>query len=174
MKDRYIGVFDSGIGGVTVLSEIIKLLPYENYIYYSDSLNNPYGNIDDDKLFEITCNIMDYFVSKNCKAVVIACNTASSKCSFKLREKYKDIIIVCIEPAYKMVHDYAYTNNCLVMATPGTINSEKFKNLYNKYDNGKTTILPCKYLANMIEEDNENLDNYLNEILSPYKNLFVF
>ena len=170
MDNRKIGIFDSGIGGVTVLKELIKILPNEEYIYYSDSKHNPYGNIDDDKLFEITCNIMDYFVENNCKAVVIACNTAGAKCSKKLREKYNNIIIVAIEPAYKMVYDYAYDKDTLVMATPGTINSEKFKNLYNKYNNGKTFLLPCDNLAHMIEDEDKTLNDYLYSLLKHYIN----
>lgn len=169
MNNYKIGIFDSGIGGITVLKELIKILPNEQYIYYSDSKYNPYGSIDSDRLFKITCNIVEYFIEKKCKAVVIACNTASAVCSKRLREKYKNLIFIAIEPAYKMVYDYAYDKNALVMATPGTINSEKFKNLYNKYNNGKTTLLACDNLAHMIEEKDKNLDAYLFDLLSPYK-----
>ena len=169
-KYNKIGIFDSGIGGVTVLSKILKLLPYEQYIYYSDSINNPYGSKNKDELINITCNIVDYFISKECKAIVIACNTASMICTDILKEKYKDIIFVPIEPAYKMVHDNNFQSNTLIMATPGTINSNKFLNLYHKYDNGKTILLPCNNLANLIETNSENLDKYLENLLLPYNN----
>lgn len=170
MKNGKIGIFDSGIGGVTVLSEILKLLPNEEYIYYSDSKNNPYGEIDDNKLLEICCEIIDYFISNDCKAVVIACNTASAKCSERLRKIYKNILIIAIEPAYKSVYDFAYEKRALVMATPGTISSKKFNILYNKYNNNNTQLLPCKNLAYMIENDDKNLNTYLNNLLEPYKN----
>ena len=87
-KIRPIGVFDSGIGGVTVLKEILKILPNENYIYYSDSKNNPYGDKTDKKILETCDEIVQKLLYKNCKVIVIACNTASAKAVAYLREKY--------------------------------------------------------------------------------------
>ena len=95
-KSGNIGIFDSGIGGITVLKEIIKLLPNENYIYYSDSKNNPYGNRTDKEIKEICTNIVEKLIEKNCKIIVIACNTASAKAVKYLREKYKDISFIAI------------------------------------------------------------------------------
>ena len=167
---RPIGIFDSGIGGVTVLKEIKKILPKENYIYYSDSKNNPYGDKSDNKILEICDNIVKYLINRDCKVIVIACNTASAKAVTYLRNKYKSIPFIAIEPAYKMVHDYAYDNATLVMATKGTIESERFNILYNKYDNHKTTILPCIGLADLIEEGNkEKIEKYLKDLLEKYK-----
>lgn len=168
-KDEKIGIFDSGIGGVTVLKEIIKILPNENYIYYSDSKNNPYGDKSDEEIFNICDIIVKKFIEQKCKAIVIACNTASAKAAKKLREKYSEEIIIAIEPAYKMVHDFAYEKPTLVMATKGTIESEKFHKLYEKYDNHKTYLLACKGLADIIEEGNEEkIQKYLEENLSEY------
>lgn len=168
-SNKSIGVFDSGIGGVTVLKEILKILPNENYIYYSDSKNNPYGDKSDEEIFKMCNNIVETFKEKECKAIVIACNTASAKAAKLLREKYQKDIIVAIEPAYKMVHDFAYTKTTLVMATKGTIESEKFHRLYEKYDNHKTYLLACKGLADIIEEGNaEKIQSYLEENLSRY------
>lgn len=161
---RPIGVLDSGIGGVTVLKEILKILPNEDYIYYSDSIHNPYGEKTTEEIFKYVDNIMKYFIEKQCKAVVFACNTATALTIDKIREKYKDIIIIGIEPAYKMVHDHAKNKKTLVMATPATINSEKFLNLYHHYDNGNTILLPCSGLANLIEKGNNlEIHNYLNQ-----------
>ena len=143
-NNESIGIFDSGIGGATVLKEILKILPNENYIYYSDSKNNPYGDKTDEEIFEICDNIVKKFVKQKCKAIVIACNTASAKAANLLRKKYPEQIIIAIEPAYKMVHDFAYEKPTLVMATKGTIESEKFHKLYEKYDNHKTYLLACK------------------------------
>ena len=136
-SNNSIGIFDSGIGGATVLKEILKILPQENYIYYSDSKNNPYGDKSDKEIFEICDNIIE----KQCKVIVIACNTASAKAAKLLREKYLEQTIIAIEPAYKMVYDFAYEKQTLVMATKGTIESEKFHRLYEKYDNHKTYLL---------------------------------
>lgn len=164
-----IGIFDSGIGGVTVLSEILKVLPNENYIYYSDSKNNPYGDKSDIEIFNMCESIVKEFIQKNCKAIVIACNTASAKAAKLLREKYPKEIIIAIEPAYKMVYDYAYEKPTLVMATKGTIESERFNALYKKYDNNKTYLLPCKGLADIIENgDNEKIQIYLKQNLLKY------
>ena len=165
-----IGIFDSGIGGVTVLKEILKVLPKENYIYYSDSKNNPYGDKTDKEIIKICDKIVQFLIQKNCKAIIVACNTASAKAVEFLRNKYSQIPIIAIEPAYKMVHDYAEEQSTLLMATKGTIESEKFQMLYNKYDNNKTEILPCVGLANIIEEGNiQKIKKYLKENLQKYK-----
>ena len=169
-KNGKIGIFDSGIGGVTVLREIIKILPKENYIYYSDSKNNPYGDKTNEEIKQLCDNIVQYFIKKNCKVIVIACNTASSKAVKSLRKKYPQIPFIAIEPAYKMVHDYAYDKPTLVMATKGTINSEKFNLLLKRYDNHKTYLLPCVGLADRIEQGNkEEIRKYLSENIGIYK-----
>ena len=166
-----IGIFDSGIGGITVLKEIIKIMPQENYIYYSDSKNNPYGDKTEEEVKKICDDIVQKLINKNCKAIVIACNTASAMAKDYLRKKYKDILIFAIEPAYKMVYDYSYNKETLVMATKGTIESEKFKLLLAKYNNNKTVLLACTGLADLIEEGNkEKIKQYLNKNLKKYKN----
>lgn len=168
-REESIGIFDSGIGGVTVLKEIIKILPNENYIYYSDSKNNPYGDKTDEEIIEICDKIVSNFIEQKCKTIVIACNTASAKAAKSLREKYPYIPIIAIEPAYKMVYDFAFDKVTLVMATKGTIESEKFHKLYNKYDNHKTYLMACQGLADIIEEGNkEKIEKYLKENLSEY------
>ena len=167
---RRIGVFDSGIGGVTVLRELIKILPKENYIYYSDSKNNPYGDKTQEEIINICDEIVQFYIRKNCKAIVIACNTATANAVSYLRNKYNNIPFVAIEPAYKMVYDYAYNEETLVMATKGTIESEKFNLLYEKYNNHKTKLLPCVGLADVIEEgDPKKQKKVLEKILKPYK-----
>ena len=170
VEKENIGIFDSGIGGVTVLREIIKILPNENYIYYSDSKNNPYGDKKKEEIIERCEEIFRFLLERNCKAIVIACNTASAVASSYLREKNKNIPIIAIEPAYKMVYDYSYDKETLVMATKGTIESEKFNLLYHKYDNHKTTLLECIGLADVIEEGNEEkIKNYLEKNIGQYK-----
>ncbi len=170
MNNNKIGIFDSGIGGVTVLKEILKILPNENYIYYSDSKNNPYGDKNDEEIIKICDDIVNKFIQQKCKAIVIACNTASAKAVKYLREKYKEEIIIAIEPAYKMVHDFAYDKCTLVMATKGTIESEKFHALYHKYDNHKTYLMACPGLADIIEEGNtDKIKEYLDSNLGEYK-----
>ena len=169
-RTKKIGVFDSGIGGATVLTELVKVLPNEDYIYYSDSKNNPYGDKTQKEIIEICDNIVQFFIQKNCKAMVIACNTASAEAVTYLRKKYLTIPFIAIEPAYKMVYDYAYDEATLVMATKGTIESEKFNLLYKKYNNHKTKLLPCIGLADVIEDGNkEKQKEVLKKMLGQYR-----
>lgn len=169
-KTGKIGIFDSGIGGVTVLGEIVKTLPKENYFYYSDSKNNPYGNKTDQEIKQLCDDITQYLLKQDCKIIVIACNTASAKAVQYLRRKYTQIPFIAIEPAYKMVHDYAYEGATLVMATKGTINSEKFNILLKKFDNHRTFLLPCIGLAERIEKgDKEEIRRYLKETIGIYQ-----
>ena len=119
---------------------------------------------------EICDNIVQFFIQKNCKAIVIACNTASAEAVTYLRKKYKTIPFIAIEPAYKMVYDYAYDEATLVMATKGTIESEKFNLLYKKYNNHKTKLLPCIGLADVIEDGNkEKQKEVLEKMLGQYR-----
>ena len=167
-----IGILDSGIGGVTVLREILKQNIHAKFIYYSDSKNNPYGDKSEDEVYSIVKTIVDYLLDKGCVAIVLACNTASAICVKRLREEYPDTLFIAIEPAYKMVHDYNPKGKTLVMATEGTINSEKFLTLFNKYDNRNTILLPCKGLAELIEEGNDvKINQYLDDNLSKYKDI---
>lgn len=169
--NKKIGVFDSGIGGTTTLKEIIKLLPHEDYIFYADSKNNPYGSKTKEELLNITSNIVDFLISKEVKIIVIACNTATTKCIKELREKYPNMIFVGTVPAIKVACDHNY-NNTLVLATPGTISSDLTKELVdnNKKDNQNIYLLPCDNLANAIETGKEGkINSLLKEYLTPYK-----
>ena len=170
--NRKIGVFDSGIGGKTTLNEIRKLLPYEDYVYYADSKNNPYGEKSDNELKSIVSEIVDYFILEDVKMIVIACNTATTRCIEYLRNKYPNIIFVGTEPAVKVACDNQYKNT-LVMATPLTINSPRLASLVNENirDDEPVTLLPCEGLASAIEnEDEKEIDNILNKLLTYYIN----
>lgn len=83
-----IGVFDSGVGGTTVLKEILKVLPHENILYYGDSGNAPYGQKSTEEIQKLCCRILDFFIANNCKAVVVACNTATAAALDKLKNTY--------------------------------------------------------------------------------------
>ena len=151
-----IGVFDSGIGGFTILEELKKMLPNESFIYYQDSKNNPYGEKKKDELFQITSHIVEFLKKKGCKLIVIACNTATTKCMKDLRDKYPDLIFVGTVPAIKVACDRGFQNT-LVMATPATIESERTAELVkdNQKQSQKITLLSCKDLAHAIEEKNQ-------------------
>lgn len=160
-----IGIFDSGIGGATVLKEILKILPNYHYVYYSDSINNPYGDKREDELCLITKNIVQELINKGCKIIVIACNTASAMCKDYLRSNF-ELPIIAIEPAIKQVALYNPQGNTLVMATKGTIESEKFLELYHKFDNKKMIIGDYPGLADLIEQNKtREIKKYLKEHL---------
>lgn len=166
-----IGFLDSGIGGITVLNEAIRLLPNENYLFFSDSKNNPYGDKSDGEIISRCLEISDFFIKeKKCKAIVIACNTASAKAAKSMRAAYPQIPIAAIEPAYKVVHDETPKGATLIMATKGTIKSEKFRRLYYSYYNHNTSIHACPGLADLIENGTESeILDYLEKTLSPYR-----
>ena len=166
-----IGVFDSGIGGLTVLDELLKVIPNEDYVFYADSGNNPYGEKTDEELYNITSNIVDYLIDKDCKIIVIACNTATTRCIKYLRDKYKDIVFVGTEPAIKLACDNDY-NNILVMATPGTIQSERTHLLVNDNikDHENVILEACPGLAHAIETDDPNdEEEILKKIYEKYE-----
>ena len=169
--DFKVGVFDSGIGGLSILSELEKVLPNEDFYYYGDSLNNPYGEKSDEELFKITSEVVDYLINKGCKLIVIACNTATTRCMKYLREKYQDITFVGTVPAIKVACDREFKNT-LVMATPATIESERTSELIrdNKRKDQNIYLVSCPGLANAIETKNEEkIKSILQETFLPYK-----
>lgn len=167
MNTTKIGFFDSGIGGATVLKECIKMNPNYEYIFYSDSIHNPYGDKTNEEVISFSKNITDFLIEKGCKIIVIACNTASAMAVKSLREKYKDIVFIAIEPAIKLAYDKK--GSTLIMATKGTLDSEKFHTLYEKYHTEQYYLLPCVGLANLIESStDEEVEKYLNKNLEQY------
>ena len=166
-----VGVFDSGIGGLSVLRELEKILPNEDFYYYGDSLNNPYGEKSDEELFEITSGVVDYLVNKGCRLIVIACNTATTRCMKYLREMYKDVIFVGTVPAIKVACDRDFKNT-LVMATPATIESERTMELIrdNIRKDQNIYLVACPGLANAIEDnDQEKIEEILKDTFREYK-----
>lgn len=170
-SSRPIGFLDSGIGGISVIRKAVRLLPNEDYFFFSDSVNNPYGDKSDKEIIDRCDELADLMINeKKCKAIVLACNTASAKAVSFLREKYSDTPIIAIEPAYKMVHDYNPDGFTLVMATRGTLESEKFHKLFYTYYNNNTSLLACVGLADLIEQNKKNeLKEYLERNLHDYK-----
>jgi glutamate racemase len=179
MDNRSIGVFDSGMGGISTLIELKKMLPNENFIYFGDSENAPYGIKTNEEILKLTMNVSEKLVSMNVKAIVVACNTATSVAVKVLREKYKDLVIIGVEPALKLAID-AGAKNVLVMATNTTLREEKFNKLANRYkDNATITKLPCPELVQIAENaklnDSEICKNqirkYLDEDVKDVSNL---
>lgn len=170
--NKKIGIFDSGIGGLTTLKEIRKILPNEDYIYYADSKNNPFGEKSKKELNIIVHNIVNELLKYDVKLIVIACNTVTTRFINILRKDYPDILFVGVEPAIKVACDNNY-KNILLMATPNTISSKRTKELINKNkkDDQNIYLVSCKGLANAIENNDSNkIDEILNYNLNIYKN----
>ena len=127
-----IGVFDSGIGGITVLKELIKELPNENFIYFADSKNAPYGPRSKEEIISFSEEIINFLIAKSCKLVVIACNTATAAAVYEMRQKF-NIPIVGLEPAVKPACLKTKTKNIAVLATEGTFRGNHFKTTSEKY-----------------------------------------
>ena len=173
LRRQPIGVFDSGVGGISVLRECVKIMPNEDFIYYGDSKNAPYGTKPTEVVRELTIAQVKRFLEIPIKGCVIACNSATSAAVRVLREMYPNLPLVGIEPALKPASLYKRDPRVLVLATPMTIKEEKFKNLLAKYED-KATIygLPCPGLMEYVEEgkyDTSEVSNFLEELLAPYR-----
>jgi glutamate racemase len=168
-----IAVFDSGLGGVSVLKELRKYMPNEDFYYYGDSLHAPYGTKSLREVQQLTISHTEDFLAMGVKGVVIACNTATSAAVRLLREKYPDLPLVGIEPAVKPAVEKYPTGNILVMATPMTIREEKLHHLIEKFG-GDANVIPlaCPGLMDFVEAGNINspeVFGFLRDILEPYK-----
>ncbi len=166
-----IGVFDSGIGGLTVLDELYEVLPKEDFIFYADSIHNPYGEKSDEELYQITSDIVEYLIERDCHIIVIACNTATTRCIQYLREHFPEVVFIGTEPAVKVACDGNYKNT-LVMATPATIQSERLQLLIhdNQKENNHFYLAPCYGLANAIEDgDTKKQNEIIYNLYEEYK-----
>ena len=128
-KRQRIGIFDSGLGGTTVLKEMMKALPNEDYIYYGDNGNFPYGSgKTKNEIQKLTERILDFFVKNNCKLVIVACNTASTAAIDYLREKFPLPILGIVEAGIKIARKNTKTKNIAVISTKFTAESHGYKN----------------------------------------------
>lgn len=168
-----IAVIDSGVGGISVLRELCSLMPCENFIYFGDSKNAPYGTKSRDEVLEITRDNLEMLKKRGIKALVIACNTATSAAVRILRSEESELVIVGIEPAIKPPSADFDHPRVLVMATPLTLREEKFKSLVARFSDVEEIIpLPCPRLVDFVERgelDSPELDDYLEGLLSPYR-----
>lgn len=128
-----IGIFDSGVGGLSVFREIRKILPEEDYIYYSDNANCPYGEKPREFIIRRAKEITDFLLSKGADIIVVACNTATAIAVKTLREDYPHIRFIGMEPAIKPAAKDTKTGVVGVLATSGTLKSEKYLNHKQKY-----------------------------------------
>ena len=170
--DLPIAVIDSGVGGISVLSELVKIMPDERFLYFGDTKNAPYGTKSRAEVLEITKNNLEILKKRGIKALVVACNTATSAAVRILREENPDLTIVGIEPAIKPASRLSDTPRVLVMATPLTLKEEKFQNLVNRFSgDGEFISLPCPGLMELVETgelESDEIKNYLRNLFAPY------
>ncbi len=136
---KSIGVFDSGVGGLTLLEQLIKDLPNESFEYYADSGNCPYGNKSMEEVLESTLVIMDYLMHKDCKLIIVACNTITTNIIYKLRERYP-VPIIGLEPGTKLAYNVSKNKRIGILATERTINGQLYLKTLNNFNNKASYI----------------------------------
>jgi glutamate racemase len=139
MNFNPIGIFDSGLGGITIFKEIHAILPKENIIYLADSKNAPYGKKSKERIIELSIKNTEFLLKKGCKLIVVACNTASTNAVKTLREKY-DVPFIRIQPAIKPAALNSKTRTVGILATEGTITSDLFYETSQKFAKGVEVV----------------------------------
>jgi len=170
----YIAVFDSGVGGISVLRHLRRVMPGEKYLYFGDSANAPYGTKSKEEVKKLTFAAAERLMQRGIKALVVACNTATSAAINELRSAYPDLIVIGIEPALKLAVDQFPGGRIGVMATPMTLKEEKFARLMHRY--GETCVvhkIPAPGLVELIESgkaDSAETEELLKKLFAPYQN----
>ena len=161
-KNSAIGIFDSGVGGVSVLRDLVRLLPRERFIYYGDNKNAPYGTRSEEEIRALSLDVANWLLSRDVKAMLVACNTATSAAIQTLRERLS-IPVVGMEPALKPAYELHADGKILVLATPATLRQAKFHRLYERYGE-HAVALPCPELVEFVESgrcEGDEIDAYL-------------
>ncbi len=167
-----VAVFDSGLGGISVLRELVRTLPRENYLYFGDSLHAPYGTKTPQEVVDLSLQAADRLLSQGAKALVVACNTATSAAIRTLRKTYPELAIVGTEPAIKPAVERHPGGRILMLATAMTVQEEKFQRLKAQYDD-QAQIIPiaCSGLMEYVEQGilrGAEVEGYLLDKLEPY------
>ena len=151
-RDGFVGVFDSGVGGISVLRSLVAELPHEDFRFFGDSANAPYGEKTEAQVLDLSRDIAERLIAEGAKAIVIACNTATSVAAATLRAAHPDVPIVGIEPALKPAARALPNGRVLVMATEVTLRLEKYRELVRTWGGGCDVVaVPCPGLAARIE-----------------------
>ena len=162
-----VGVFDSGIGGISALVAMKNLLPLETFIYFGDTKNAPYGTKETAEVIRCVREVVSRLTEQRIKALVIACNTATGAAAATLRREL-DIPVIGMEPALKPASEIRRNGSILVLATPLTLHQEKFDRLMEKYGEGAVRV-PCVGLMELVEnEDYTGAEVYLKSVFSAY------
>ncbi len=152
-KTSPIGIFDSGIGGLTVAKRIIAMLPNENIVYFGDSARVPYGSKSNETVIEYSLQDAQFLISKNVKLIIVACNTASSIAINKLKERFTIPIIGMIEPGTQLALKSTKNGRIGVIGTDATINNKAYSSELNRIENNLEIIeKPCPLFVPIAEE----------------------
>ncbi|OUT15390.1 glutamate racemase [Campylobacter concisus] len=168
-----IGIFDSGLGGLSVLNEALSKLSEHEFLYYADIKNVPYGQKSRDDILKFSFDAVKFLIENGANAVVVACNTATSVAIKELRANLS-VPIIGMEPAIKKAHDLSHNDalKTLVIATPVTVNGAKLKELIaNLHAKDKTELLALPRLVNFAEKaefESENVKSHLKEELAKF------
>jgi glutamate racemase len=167
-NNQPIGVFDSGVGGLSILIELKNTFPKENFVFFADQKHVPYGEKSKKELIKLTSNITDYLLRRhNIKILVVACNTATCGAIHELRAKFP-IPIVGTVPAVKVAASKTKSGTIAVISTPSTSKSETLRKLIRDYCNDlKVFNIGCKNLENTVEKG-ELQNDEINELLLKY------
>lgn len=170
MDKQPIGIFDSGLGGLTVWREVHRLLPNEDIIYLADSKNAPYGEKSKQEIIDLCFKNTEYLLSKGCKLIVVACNTASTNAVAELRAHFP-IPFIRIQPAIKPAALQTKTKSIGILATKGTLTSELFYENTKKFAQGVTVVEQVgNGIVNLMEDGkmySEEMDSLLKKYLYP-------
>ena len=169
-REDYIAVFDSGVGGISVLRELVRLMPGERFLYFGDSANAPYGSRTTENVRALTLRAAEKLCKRGLKALVIACNTATAAAIRQLRESYPELIVVGIEPALKVAADRYPGCRVGVMATPVTLREEKLSLQLARFPQLQVSLIPAPGLVELVEAgaDRQALEALLLPILQPF------
>ncbi len=194
-NDNFIGIFDSGIGGISVLNSCINLMPYENYVYFADTKNFPYGKKSKNELKNIVIDIVSKLYDKGSKEIIIACNTMSTNNTYLFNQKYKDIKIIGTFPNFNSIFDKKITLldkfisidkkdgihisnhkiKLLIIATTATTKSEYLNNLVKQFEKYiDIYVEPADFIVDAVEKnylDSENFTKELEEFFKEYYNI---
>jgi len=167
MSGDPIGVFDSGVGGISTLGAMVRLMPGESFIYYGDTRHAPYGTKTTEEVIACVRRVVNLLLEERIKALVIACNTATGAAAAVLREELS-IPVIGMEPALKPAWEAGGGGAILVMATPLTLRQEKFSRLMERY--GENAVpLACPGLMELVEQENDaGAETYLRTLFSQW------
>lgn len=179
MDKRPIGIFDSGLGGLTVVKSVLEYLPGEDIIYFGDTKRVPYGNRSKETLIEYVTDDINFLLNHNVKAIVIACNTADSMTMKEMRERFRIPLVGVVEPAAALAAESTQNNKIGVIATTATIESGAYGETIRRINpEAKVFGIPCPLLVPLVEEGRTGKDDpvtmsVLEGYLKPFVNIGI-